>query len=261
MTPRSYDQGIRLSQYRPGHVFWMSRGATWLNTDKPRPFALSTPCGVGAAGTLIYGSTRETEARFEATCVHIDPRPGGVNRNGLTERTTFYPGILVRDRYERLPPHAGTVGTSLGALRAALHDALGIGTGSCLTAGSAPGSLRGRIVRLEHRRAQALRTPFAVLLTEPRYSIAKHYQLILPLVPDGGLAAPHVLRLPGGEWMGVFDAPIRSVLLPIPLVHSIWHARDIERETHFVLDEASLAKIDSRLCDFFSLPVPKPGES
>lgn len=249
--------GIRLSQFRPGHVFWLARGATWLNTDKPRPFVLATNCGIGTLGTLIYGSARDTEARFGATCVHIDPRPNGVNRNGLAERTTFYPGILVRDRYERLPSHAGTVGTSLGALRAALRDALGIGTGSCLTAVAPAGSLRGRIVRLEQGLARALRTPFAVVLTQPRYSRARNYQLILPLVADRGKdIAPGVLRLAGGEWLAVFATPTASALLPIPLVHSVWHPRDIERETAYVLDETSLSEIDKRLCEFFLLDPP-----
>jgi hypothetical protein len=185
------------------------------------------------------------------------PRPGGVNRKGLAERTAFYPGILVRDHYERLPPHAGTVGTSLRELRAALRDALGIGTGSCLTPGAASGSLRGRIVRLEQRLARALRTPFAVILTQPHYSRVRNYQLILPLVADREKdAAPGVLRLPGREWLAVFVQPTPSALLPIPLVHSVWHARDIDHETTYVLDEMSLAEIDQRLCEFFLLEPP-----
>jgi hypothetical protein len=66
---------IRLSQFQPGHVFWLARGATWLNTDKPRPFVLATNCGIGTLGTLIYGSTRDTEAHFGAPCVHVDLAP------------------------------------------------------------------------------------------------------------------------------------------------------------------------------------------
>lgn len=258
MNPPPYNPRDHLTQFRPGQVFWLAGGATWLNADKPRPFVLATTCGIGTLGTLIYGSTRDTEARSGAACVHIDPRPGGVNRNGLAERTAFYPGILVRDRCERLPAHAGTVGTSLRALRAALRDALGIGTGSCLTIGAPAGSLRGRIVRVSHRLARALRTPFAVVLTQPRYSRARNYQIILPLVTDRAeVTAPGVLRLPAGEWMAVFTKPSSFALLPIPLVHSVWHARDIEHETTYVLDETSLARIDERLSEFFLLDPPR----
>ncbi|HEV3049238.1 MAG TPA: hypothetical protein VGX50_02975 [Longimicrobium sp.] len=258
MNPRRYDQRIRLPQFRPGHLFWMGRGATWLNADKPRPFVLATTCGIGTLGTLIYGSTRDTEAHSGATCVHIDPRLGGVNQNGLAERTAFYPGILVRDRYERLPPHSGTVATSLAALRAALRDALGIGSGSCLAIGAPAGSLRGRIVRLGIRREAALHTPFAVILTQHAYSSARHYQLVLPLIPDrAGRVSPGVLRLSGHEWRAVFIQRPRSVLLPIPVVHSIWHEHDVRDETAYVLDEGSLAEIDRRLSEFFQLEAPE----
>ncbi|HEU0299890.1 MAG TPA: hypothetical protein VFR37_10555 [Longimicrobium sp.] len=250
---------MRLAEFRPGHVFWMERGATRLNEDKPRPFVLTTTCGIGAPGTLIYGSTQEAEAHFGAVGVHVEPRLRGVNRNGLEKRTVFYPGILIRERYERLPAHAGSVSASLAALRTALRIALGIGTGSCLSGVAPSGSRRGRVVRLEHRLARALRTRFAVILTQPRYSIARHYQLILPLLPDdAALIEPAVLRLPSSDWMRVFARSVTSVLAPIPLVHSIWHRRDIEDETPYVLDEASLDQIDQRLCGFFSLAPPTP---
>jgi hypothetical protein len=233
----------------------MSRGATWLNRDKPRPFVLATNCGAGTLGTLVYGSTRRTEAEFGAACIEIDPCREGVNRNGLEEKTAFYPGILVRDRYERLPSHAGTVGKSLGELRTALRDALGIGRGSCLSKDAPPGSRRGRIVRLEQGLARDMRTPFAVLLTEAGYSRARRYDLILPLLRDDGLVpGADVLRLSSREWMAVFPQPTTDVLLPIPIVHSVWYARDVARETEYVVDEASLTEIDARLCEFFSLP-------
>lgn len=257
MYPPSNRRRFPSVHFRPGHVFWMSRGATWLNRDKPRPFVLITNCSSGAPGTLVYGSTQQTEARSGAACVHVEPRSGGVNRNGLRERTAFYPGILLRKFYEQLPPHAGTVGVSLEALRSALRTALGIEAGSCLRAGAPAGSRRGRIVRLERRLARALRTRFAVILTEPHYSRAEHYQLILPLRPDDGSSiTSRVLRLSSGEWTKVFPPSTQSVLLPIPLVHSIWHRLAIDDETPYVLDEASLDQIDRRLCEFFSLAPP-----
>jgi hypothetical protein len=246
---------LRLPEFRPGHVFWFPRGSTWLNRDKPRPFTLATSCSAGQLGTLIYGTTRRTEAEFGATCFEIDPSREGVNRNGLDEKTAFYPGILVRDRYERLPPHAGSVGKSLGELRAALRTALGIGRGSCLSAGAAAGSRRGRIVRLEERLAHTMRTPFAVLLTETGYSRARRYHLILPLVQDdGSTPVADVLRLVSREWMSVFPGSTASALLPIPVVHSVWYGYDIVEETEYVVDEESLREIDARLCEFFSLP-------
>jgi hypothetical protein len=252
--------GIRLTEFRPGHIFWMRRGATWLNLDKPRPMVLATRCTPGTLGTLVYGSTRETEARFGATATTIRPAPEGVSRNGLTEATDFYPGILVRDRYERLPSHAGFVGRSLDELKRGLRQALGIGQGCCSNAGAPPGSCRGRIVLMEGSLARDMRTPYAVLVTEPRYSAARRYQLILPLIGDSHHApAPGVLRLSSRRWMTIFGADVNGVLVPIPILHSIWHARDIARETKFVVDDDSLAEIDRALCSFFSLPEPEAG--
>lgn len=235
----------------------MRRGATWLNRTKPRPFVLATGCGTGTPGTLIYGSTQEAEAHTGAVAVYVDPRQQGVNRNGLDKRTAFYPGILIRERYERLPSHAGSVGASLAPLRSALRTALGVGTGSCLSDGAPPGSYRGRVVQIERKLALALRTRFAVILTQPQYSMSRHYQLVVPLRPDEGMVIePAVLRLSPAGWTGLFSPPTAFVLVPIPLVHSVWHGRDIVRETRFVVDEATLAEIDRRLCEFFSLDPP-----
>ena len=112
-------------------------------------------------------------------------------------------------------------------------------------------------MRLERRLARALQTRFAVILTEPRYSIAQHYQVILPLRrDDANSITPSVLRLSSGEWMRVFPRSAQSVLLPIPLVHSVWHRLAIIGDTPHVLDEASLDQIDRRLCEFFSLAPP-----
>jgi hypothetical protein len=250
---------MRLTEFHPGHLFWMPRGATWLNRDKPRPFVLATRCRTGGRGTLIYGSTRNTEARMGAASVQVGPQPAGVNRNGLRERTHFYPGILVRDRCEVLPSHSGSVGRYLEALRIALYRALGIGKGSCLSPGAPAGSRRGRIVRLKGRLAVAMRTPFAVLLTEAWYSREQHYHAILPLVSGAGESVgPHVLRVEARGWMAVFPQPPRSVFLPISVVHSVWYDRDIAHETDQVLDDATLTEIDQRLCAYFSLPYDAP---
>jgi hypothetical protein len=72
--------------------------------------------------------------------------------------------------------------------------------------------------------------------------------------------AEGVIRVESRAWMGVFAEPPRSVLLPVPVVQSVWYQRDVEAETRFVVDEDSLAEIDRRLCEFFSLPL-SPADS
>lgn len=246
---------FRLTEFRPGHVFWLRRGASWLNGDKPRPFVLATRCGPGVVGTLAYGSTRETEARFGAARIQVDPARAGLNRNGLAARTFFYPGILYRETYTALHEHVGSLGPYLAGFRVALREALGIGRGSCLQPGAPVGSRRGRIVELKSDTATHLRTRFAALLTGPEYSRVENYHVIVPIQPgDGFTAAETVLRVDRHDWFALFPGAIHSVLLPIPAVQSVWYADRVMRETEYVLGDDTLAEIDRRLCAYFSLP-------
>lgn len=187
----------------------------------------------------------------------------GVNANGLVERTFFYPGVMLRAEYADLPAHAGILSGSIPGLRAAIRTALGIGSGSCLRPGAPAGSRRGRIVLLEKSFATALRTRFAVLLTEHVYSREKRYQLLVPLFSGNGrISDPSVLAVPRKDWFDVFGEPTSSALLPAQVVQSAWHADDIVHETRYVLDEDSLAALDSRLCTLFELePMPGPAAS
>src|SRR5687768_11310594 len=101
--PRIHAKGTVQNAFRPGHLFWMPAGFTWLNRDKPRPFALATPCLTEALGTLVYGSTQETEKSAGGACVEVAPVRQGLNRNGLRTNTYFYPGTLLPIEHEGLP--------------------------------------------------------------------------------------------------------------------------------------------------------------
>jgi hypothetical protein len=246
--------------FRPGHLFWMSAGSTWLNRDKPRPFALATASGKGTVGTLIYGSTQETEKSAGAACFAVAPVREGLHRNGLRARSCFYPGTLLAVRHERLPPHSGFLGKSVAELRAALRLALGVGQGSCLGSDAPAGSCRGRIVALKPAFARAIQATFGIVLTEPRYSAERNYQIILPLFTAfDGEGGRHDLLVCARDWLQVLPAAGDRLLLPIPLAQSIWHHAHIARETEHVVDEEALAEIDRRLCDYFSLQPADAG--
>lgn len=227
-----------------------------MNQDKPRPFALATACSPGRRGTLVYGSTQETQRKAGASCIEVAPRREGVSRNGLWRKTYFYPGVLLRTSRAELPDEAGRLGRSLDELRVALRLALGIGEGSCANATAPAGSRRGRIVELNPALAGDLRTRFAVLLTEPWYSRAQHYHIILPLYSGGNryTTDDRVLAVSWRLWLAIFPERTHSALLPIPVAQSVWYADDIAQETEHVLDEGTLAEIDRRLCAYFSLP-------
>jgi hypothetical protein len=246
-------------EFPPGQVFWLPPGATWLNQDKSRPFALATACSPARRGTLVYGSTQDTARKAGAASIEVAPNRNGLNRNGLWATTRFYPGVLLRTSFVQLPDEAGRLGKSLDDLRAALRIAFGIGQGSCARPGAPARSRRGRIVELQPALAGDLRTRFAVLLTEPWYSRAKHYQIILPVYSGEGRRTNDdwVLGVSSRSWLAVFPERTRTALLPIQVTQSVWYADDIARETEHVLDEDTLAEIDQRLCAYFSLPEPE----
>jgi hypothetical protein len=210
-------------------------------------------------GTLIYGSTRETEKSAGATCVAVSPIGEGVNRNGLRARSYFYPGTLLAVRHDRLPPYSGFVGKSLPELRVALRTALGVGRGSCLGSEAPAGSCRGRIVALSTAFSRAIRAAFAVVLTEPRYSAERNYQIIVPVFTTFARQGDRDLAVYARDWLNALPALVDHVLLPVPLTQSVWHNTHIARETEHVVDDETLGEIDRRLCDYFSLEPPGAG--
>ncbi|HEX2076444.1 MAG TPA: hypothetical protein VHG08_02010 [Longimicrobium sp.] len=225
-------EGVASTAYRAGHLFWMPAGSTWLNRDKPRPFALATSFSGDALGTLVYGSTQETEKSSGAVFMEVAPALRGLNRNGLTRRTYFYPGMLLPILHERLPAYSGFLGKSLPELRAALRVALGIGRGSCLGPDAPADSCRGRIVAVRSALARDIHATFAVVLTEPGYSAQRNYQIILPVYTRfARKAGTHDLLVSASEWPTIVSAGTDRILLPVPLTQSIWHDDDIARET------------------------------
>jgi hypothetical protein len=244
--------------FKPGHLFWMPAGATWLNRDKPRPFVLASRSG--EATTLVYGSTQETEKSAGAACVEVAPVRDGLNRNALRARTWFYPGTLLPVLLQRLPAHSGFLGRSLRELRVALRFALGIGRGSCLDPYAPAGSCRGRLVSLSAALSGGLGTSTAIVLTEPAYSAQRNYQIILPVFTAFNRKIDRFdLLISARDDLQRLRGAADRVLLPIPITQSVWHEDDIAGETDYVLDDESLAEIDQRLCDYFALEPPNEG--
>ncbi|HYR07063.1 MAG TPA: hypothetical protein VEQ60_04830 [Longimicrobium sp.] len=226
-----------------------------MNRDKPRPFVLAATCEDPEAATLVYGSTQRTERLAGAAGIEIDAVRTGLNSNGLYTTTYFYPAILTLIDTGALPSPAGFLGKSLPALRTALRSALGIGRGSCRNTASPPGSRRGRLVVLTPPAARELGSAIALILTDHEYSRETRYHIIVPVVPGPrGEPGRHDVRVSNAEWFAVLKRPVESVLLPATLTLSIWHAQAIARETEYVVDDQTLAELDQRLCDYFSLP-------
>jgi hypothetical protein len=236
----------------------MKRGSTWLNRDKPRPFAVAASSPGDA--TLVYGSTQRTEGHARAAYIEVAPHPAGVNRNGLWMPTLFYPGTLLFVGAGLLPAPSGFLGRSLPPMRAALRVALGIGQGPCTAPGVVRGSRRGRILELSPAVASHLNTALAVVLTEHAYSAERRYQAVLPILGDPvGPVQERDLVIRPGPWSSVFPGPVRTVVFPVPITLSVWHSTAVARETEYVMDDESLARIDRALCGYFSLAAPEEG--
>ncbi|HKP74943.1 MAG TPA: hypothetical protein VJT67_05335 [Longimicrobiaceae bacterium] len=216
--------------------------------------ALATSCGVGRFGTFVYGSTQATEKNMGAACAEVAPLRAGVNANGLLERTFFYPAVMARLACDELTHPAGFLGRAMPAFREAIRTALGIGTGSCRRPGAPSGSLRGRIVVLERSFAASLRTPFAAVLTEHRYSRERRYQVLLPIIRgDGRVGDESVLEIRDRPWLAMFSEPTTRALLPVAVTQSAWYDDDVIGQTEYVLDDGTLAAVDDRLCALFDL--------
>jgi len=244
----------KLEAFRAGYVFLLPKGATWLNRDKPRPFALATDSSPTQLGVFVYGSTRRTELLSAAACVEVMPLSSGVNANRLHAPTFFYPGLMLQIEYPFVPPHLGVLGTKLREFRAALAYALGLGTGTCAHPSAPTGSRRGRIIVLQPAAAARLQTRFAVVLTEHAYSCEKRYQLVVPILRgDGLLTEASILRVPRQHWFGIFPEPTSTALLAPPVIQSVWHLDDIAAETPFVIDAATLDALEERLCAMFGI--------
>lgn len=91
-------------------MFWFPAGATWLNKDKPRPFALAATCEDHAPATLVYGSSQRTESHEGAASVDVASIRLGLNRNGLHTTTYFYPAALAVIDAGSLPRLPGSWG-------------------------------------------------------------------------------------------------------------------------------------------------------
>lgn len=244
----------KLAGFSFGHVFRLPPGATWLNPDKPRPYVLATRCTPAEPGMLAYGSTKAAQKHLGAACIEVPPTRTGVNANGLDLPTFFYPGILLPYDYDDLPPHTGVLGPAMKPFRAAIRTALGIGTGSCLAQGVPAGSRRGKIVVLEDSLASWLRGRHAVLLTEHAYSRERAYHVAVPIISgEERVSDPTVLRVREAPWMELFNPRPESVLLPPPVIQSVWYGRDIVHETKYVLDEDTLVALERQLCAIFGL--------
>lgn len=244
-------------ELQPGKIITLPPRVTILNDPKDdRPHVALTPCGGDAPGTLAYGSTQPTEAASSAVYLRLQPQRTGINRNGLTHPTYFYPAILVRPESEHLK---GVIGFTkeLPAIRTKMVEALGLGSGTCESRTALVRSCRGRVLRVQPQIAKSLDTPFVVVVTGHPYSAERNYLAVVPVYDADALdltALPDIAVVEGADWVPtLLGAGVRRAAFVVPFTHSIWHATHVASETRTVVRASDMREVEAKIRIHFAL--------
>ncbi|HSU13106.1 hypothetical protein [Longimicrobium sp.] len=188
--------------------------------------------------------------------MRIDPartRYGAAGLTGFNRPTFVYPCRLISAVSEDMDRMVGRLIDEMAEVRSALADALGLRTGTCDGSGAAAGSWRGRVVRVTDGVAEEAGFLYGVVVTEPRYSRRRRYQLLIPLLNedefehdalDVRVADPAVALL-GAEWT--------TALIATRLIQTAFHKHEINAWTELVVSETIMTEIDDALRSLFAL--------
>ena len=161
----------------PGEVIFLPPNAVLLD-PKWRPWLLLNQSPPRRYISLCYGSTQSTELDHGAAAFSGDP----VVIDGVTCDSYYYPGIIWSMDVDGLPNAVQIQPHYAAAAWNQLPNALGIGSQTWESAvGVADGSMRGRLVQVNSRVAASLQSSVGVLVTEHLYSVARRYQVFIPL--------------------------------------------------------------------------------
>jgi hypothetical protein len=248
----------------PRRLLYVPKRLSWNGDPKPqRPHVTVTEVGGALPGHLIFGSSSDLEAEEGAWWDTAAHGAATGTDNGLhAPLTYFYPGVLVQ------VPAGVTIADESWTFAAAPYDrlvaglrfALGIGDGTAMSTTKLD-HWRGRIVPLKRTTAAAVRTPVALALTEARYSRARCYQLLLPLLDGTGLDPrhdpPHTVRLSAPAWAPLVGPNVSTVLMVPALLLGLRHERHVEDSAlnlRAIATAAEMRAVEASLTEWFKLP-------
>ena len=225
----------------PGEVWLLAPECRVEGDIKWRRHVLLVPCeDEDDIGTLAYASTSNIESAFGGASVLVDP--GASPRCGFSARTYVMPCRLVSVASEDMDRKTGRLSHEMVPLRRMLRSALGIGCGR--------GRLRGCIAELGEELAAEAGFGMGMIITEPGYSLARRYQLILPLLDATEYAAkPGDVVVSGQPWLAELEAGIFAV----ELIQSAFHPTEVARTLGRMVDEETIARVDQALVQMFRL--------
>jgi hypothetical protein len=242
-------------RHSPGEVWLLPPEAEEGGDPKDRRHVLLTTCDdVEDIGIFAYASTQPTEARYGAACVLVDPGASRHVRTGFARPSYVYLSRLVPAGSENLLRMTGRLIDEMPHLRLLLREALGVGKGIASEVESDTGNWRGRVVRLGRSRRESIGYGYAIVVTEPRYSGRQRYQIIVP-VEDLREFEPYPgdITVTRGDWFSAIASELPGVLIAVPDIQSVFHPREIDRWTGAVVDDTTMAEIESALIELFEL--------
>ena len=204
-------------------------------------------------GVFAYASRVATEAVFGGASFFLSPFVRRGLHAGFDAPTYVLPCRLVAAGTEHMIRKTGRIVQEMREIRRTLHRALGIGTGTRRD-GMAAGSLRGCLVKLAPEAAADMGTHTALLITEPRYSLQRRFQLVVPLLdPDEYEQNAWDVVVERKPWLTAVEEETHRVLVAVPMVQAVFHSVELARIVPAVVDDATIAAVDRALLAFFGL--------
>jgi len=238
----------------PGEVWLLPPEARAEGDFKWRRHVLLTACSEqGDIGIFAYASTSAVEPAFGGASILVDPYANAYRHTGFSAPTYVMPCRLVPAASEDMQRMAGRIIDEMPAIRNELRRALGLGTGT-RAAGAASGSLRGCVVELGDALAAESEFRLGVLVTEGGYSLARRYQLLIPLLDaaEYGTQSDDVVVVEK-TWLDEIRPGLKEAILAVRLTQTAFHPLEIARVLPIVVDEATIGEIDRALLRVFSL--------
>jgi hypothetical protein len=238
----------------PGEVHFLPPEARDEGDLKWRRHVLLNTCEAhGDIGVFSYATRSRVEIGFGGAGYLVDPVRGPDRDSGFSAPTYVTPCRLAPVKTESLSQRIGKITHAMPAIRGQVRRAVGATAGTPSGEDSA-GSLRGLVVELSSGLARENGTPYAVIVSDPAYSRAQRYQLILPLGNAAEFEAEQFdIVITDRDWPRFVSRDLSVVLLFTKHIQSAFHRSDIARVLPVAVDPQTMREIDLALVRLFSL--------
>ncbi len=241
--------------HHTGQVHFIPKESDEDGDTKFRRHVLLANCHEhGEVASLAYASSQSTEAGYGAANVLVNPTATKYRGTGFSRPTYVYPSRIVSVDPRDLEEMRGRVIDEMPAIRTALGQAIGLGTGTSSARGVAAGSWRGKFIELQPGLATEVGASLAVIVTDPEYSKQQRYQTIVPILSAAEYEPKdHDVAIADTSFLEAVDPALHDAFLWTEAIFSVFQIRDIGGSVPQCLDDASMADLDAALELYFEL--------